>query len=187
MALLLGLAVLQRIVFALAPRPAAQIPIRPSVRRHTRPRFGGAFLSARVIASAATHVLLHTMHTLPIAVLAFVATTAVAQSPQPQVWSEVTGQAVSHASKDRTGASIRRVDGRFVFEPIAKIAPGERDVVVQSPPRRGFGGTERHFRLRAEPCRRYYVNAQFRAATRTDWDPVVAKSEPIIGCRLPAG
>ncbi len=80
---------------------------------------------------------------------------------------------------------IRRVDGRYASEPSIKIDPGLRDVVVQSPPRHGFAGTERHFRLKAEPCRRYYVNAQFRTATSTDWTPVVGKSEPIIGCRMP--
>jgi hypothetical protein len=117
--------------------------------------------------------------------------TALAQTPMPPpvTWSEVTGQQWKGPGRDRVAAVIRKVDGRYTSdfraEPRIRIDPGIRDIVVQSPPRRGFGGTERHFRLKAEPCRRYYVNVQFRSTTGTDWDPVVAKSEPIMGCRLP--
>jgi hypothetical protein len=125
------------------------------------------------------------MRALAFAALALFGTAALAQTPPVAPWSEITGQAGSRTSKDRTAAVIRRVDGRYVHETNARIAPGERDVVVQSPARRGFGGTDRHLRLKAEPCRRYYINVQFRASTGIDWDPVVAKSEPIIGCRLP--
>jgi hypothetical protein len=118
---------------------------------------------------------------------ALAASNVAAQPLAPMVtWSEVTGQSPNKLAKDRVAAVIRRVDGRYALgEAKLKIQPGEHDVVVQSPPRHGFGGTERHYRLKVEPCRRYYVNAQFRSATGTDWDPVVSKSEPIIGCQLP--
>jgi hypothetical protein len=117
---------------------------------------------------------------------AFVAANGHAQVPRPVTWSEVTGQSWSKLAKDRTGAVIRQVDGRYSRDSRMKIEPGERDVLVQSPARHGYQGTERHFRLRAEPCRRYYINAQFRTTTGIDWEPVVAKTEPIIGCQLPA-
>jgi hypothetical protein len=112
-----------------------------------------------------------------------VAPPPIVEPPARVTWSEVTGQSGGVAARDRAGTVIRRVDGAFVRESRVKIEPGERDVVVRSPPRHGLGGTERHFRLKAEPCRRYYVNAQFRTASGTDWTPVVAKSEPIVGCR----
>jgi hypothetical protein len=103
----------------------------------------------------------------------------------PAAWSEVTGQQWSNiGARDRAAGVIRRVDGRSVHESRVRIEPGERDIVVRSPPRHGFGGTERHMRLKAEPCRRYYVNVAFRSASGTDWKPVVAKTEPIVGCRL---
>ncbi len=96
---------------------------------------------------------------------AFVAANGHAQVPRPVTWSEVTGQSWSKLAKDRTGAVIRQVDGRYSRDSRMKIEPGERDVLVQSPARHGYQGTE---------------------PTGIDWEPVVAKTEPIIGCQLPA-
>ena len=71
------------------------------------------------------------------------------------------------------------------FPRIVKLEPGRRTIVLQSATRKGTPGTDRTVELDVEPCRRYYVNAQFEAAMGDAWKPVVARVEPIPGCKVP--
>ena len=59
-------------------------------------------------------------------------------------------------------------------------------MVVQAPPQDGFRGTEKTLRLTIEPCKRYYINAQFATPIGPTWTPVVDYVEDIAGCTRPA-
>ena len=98
-------------------------------------------------------------------------------------WSEVSGERYSKATMHRYPAVIKSVDGRHYTDRVLKIEPGSRTIVVQSPMRKGFRGSDQELKLDIEPCKRYYVNAQFKSGTGPDWEPVVAKVEPIAGCK----
>ena len=85
---------------------------------------------------------------------------------------------------NRAPAIIKSVDGRNYTDRIVKIEPGKRMVVVQSPPRRGFQGSNKHMTMDIAPCKRYYINAQFDSSVGPEWKPVVAYVELIPGCRI---
>jgi hypothetical protein len=101
-------------------------------------------------------------------------------------WSEVTGYRYSKAKSHRLPAIIKSVDGRDYAERVVKIDPGERTIVVQSPPRKGFRGSDQTLKLTIEPCKRYYINAQFHSSVGPDWQAVVDYVEPVAGCKLTA-
>jgi hypothetical protein len=99
-------------------------------------------------------------------------------------WSELTGARYYRAAMNREGAIIKSVDGRSYTNRIVKIEPGNRRVIVQSPYRKGWHGTDRVMALNIEPCQRYYINAQFAGGSGSQWEPVVAKVEHIAGCKV---
>jgi hypothetical protein len=103
-------------------------------------------------------------------------------------WSEVTGARWNQAIMDRRAAIIERVDeqGAFAQYPI-KIEPGQHRLVVQGPsPGRPGGSILKEFMLDAAPCKRYYVNAQFKNNVQNDWTPVIDYVDDISGCRVEA-
>lgn len=108
-----------------------------------------------------------------------------ALDPWGPTWSELSGQLWSRTYINRTPAIIKRVDDRDWLQRKVKSEPGKRRVVVQSPQRKGFDGTDIVLDMDLEPCQRYYVNAQFENGVGTKWTPVVAWVEPIAGCKLP--
>ena len=112
------------------------------------------------------------------------ATDAVALEKWGPTWSEVTGTRYFRATMNRAPAIIKSVDGRNYTDRIVKIEPGKRMVVVQSPPRRRFQGSNKHITLDIAPCKRYYINAQFDSSVGPEWKPVVAYVESIPGCRI---
>ena len=99
-------------------------------------------------------------------------------------WSEVTGNKWSHATMNREAAVISAIDGRSETARIVKTEPGKHAIVVRSPMRKGVAGTDATLELNLEPCKRYYVNAQFKGGIGRDWEPVIANVEPIAGCRV---
>lgn len=104
-------------------------------------------------------------------------------------WSEVTGQRYNVTIPNRRPAIIDRVDnqGSFVDPNLIRIEPGERRLVVQGPAPGWAGGPPLHVMiLNAEPCKRYYINAQFATTITQEWTPVIDFVEPISGCQLPA-
>ena len=48
-------------------------------------------------------------------------------------------------------------------------------------------GSEMTFRLKIEPCQRYYINAQFDNRIAPEWTPVIDHVETIAGCRITTG
>ena len=101
-------------------------------------------------------------------------------------WSEVTGTQWSRTAMNREGAVISKIDGRQATDRIVKVEPGQRSIVVRSPMRKGFAGTDATLDLDVEPCKRYYLNAQFRSGTGRDWEPVIAHVETVAGCKATA-
>lgn len=100
-------------------------------------------------------------------------------------WSELSGELYSMTQMHRTVAIIKRVDGEYEGGRVVKLVPGKRTIIVQSPTRKGTSGTEITMTLDIEPCKRYYINAQFDSAVGRDWEPVLAKVEKITGCKVP--
>ena len=99
-------------------------------------------------------------------------------------WSELSGYQYHKAILDRRPAIIKSVDGLSYTVAIVKIDPGPRTIVVQSYQRKGFQGSDATMQLNIEPCRRYYLNAQFESSVGPTWKPVVDYVEGIAGCRV---
>lgn len=122
------------------------------------------------------------------AALAFALTLHVADAAALEkwgpTWSEVTGARYYRTVMNRAPAIIKSVDGRNYTERIVKIEPGHRTVVVQSPPRGGFSGTNKHMTMDIAPCKRYYINTQFDSSVGPEWKPVIAYVERIAGCKI---
>lgn len=104
-------------------------------------------------------------------------------------WSEVTGARFHRTEINRTPTVIEQIDGRSsspagIGEP-NRIEPGRRVLTLSTvpPSAASAGGWRIHqFVLDAEPCKRYYVNAQFDSRLGSDWEPVIDFVEPIAGC-----
>jgi hypothetical protein len=122
-----------------------------------------------------------------LALAAVVSTLAGCQTWGP-TWSEVTGRRFHRADPNRAPTVIEHIDGRSAFpgDPI-RIEPGKRVMTLQGiPPSPAWrGGTLQGYILVAEPCKRYFVNAQFdNRLTRSDWEPVIDHVETIAGCSM---
>jgi hypothetical protein len=99
-------------------------------------------------------------------------------------WSEVTGVRYNRTIADRWPARIVAVGSDSVFSVPYKVVPGTYTLAVESPRHSGFAGTIQEMNLNIEPCKRYYINAQFQDPVRPEWTPVVDEVEPIVGCRV---
>lgn len=119
--------------------------------------------------------------------LALLAVEAGAVEKWGPTWSEVTGNLYLHptATMHREAAIIRQIDGRYDTSRIVKTEPGKHRVVVEPPMRKGFTGSAATLDLEIAPCKRYYVNAQFKSGTGADWEPVIGYVETIAGCKVP--
>ncbi|MCC6195589.1 MAG: hypothetical protein IT518_14090 [Burkholderiales bacterium] len=103
-------------------------------------------------------------------------------------WSELTGQRFNVTIVNRRPTAIDRVDnqGAFPNPNLVRVEPGERRVVLQAPAPGWPGGAPLQvMMLNVEPCKRYYLNAQFENTVSTNWTPVVDFVEPVAGCQLP--
>ena len=104
-------------------------------------------------------------------------------------YSEVTGERYNLAIMDRRSVEIVRVGSTTGWannQPV-QVNPGTYPVVVASRPHGGFaGGQQQTLELKVEPCKRYYVNAQFANPITPDYQVVVDHVETIAGCRPPA-
>jgi hypothetical protein len=103
-------------------------------------------------------------------------------------WSEITGARypTGQIHQYRRPATIENIDGRGSFPSMPiKIEPGMRRVVLSAPtPGWPGGGDLQVMMLDVEPCKRYYLNAQFRNPVDRDWTAVIDFVEPIAGCRI---
>ena len=115
--------------------------------------------------------------------LTLAATQAYALEKIGPTWSEVTGQRYTRTTMNREQAIVKSIDNDDTTYRIVKIKPGDRLIRLQSPSRKGFQGTDQELRLTAEPCKRYYLNAQFDSSVSRDWQPVIDHVETIPGCK----
>ncbi len=103
-------------------------------------------------------------------------------------WSEVSGTRYNVALVNRQPAVIEAIDGQSAFptRPI-KIEPGHHEIQitgVSQRPRPG-GGELKNIALDLEPCKLYYINAQYANPVDVDYAPVVDYVDTIPGCRVP--
>lgn len=109
---------------------------------------------------------------------------AVAAEKWGPTWSEITGARYTKATKNRAAAIVKSIDGTDTLKRIVKVEPGKHTVRLQSPSKGSFDGTDQNYDLVFEPCKRYYVNAQFKSTIGGEWEPVVDKVEGISGCKV---
>lgn len=99
-------------------------------------------------------------------------------------WSELSGARYYNLTTlHRRQAIIERVDDQAAFasNPI-KLAPGRHVILVQGPVTRPGGGYLKSLTVDMAPCKRYYVNAQFKNNVEPNFEPVVDYVESIAGC-----
>ncbi len=105
-------------------------------------------------------------------------------------WSEITGARYNVTIIESSPGDHRhgRQPGRrSPIRASIKVTPGEHRLVVQGPAPGWPGGPPLHvMMLNAEPCKRYYINAQFSTTITQEWTPVVDYVEQIAGCLVPA-
>jgi hypothetical protein len=100
-------------------------------------------------------------------------------------WSELSGDRYTSAIADRRPAILISAGDESIGSTVPyKLAPGTYDVRVQSLRHDGFRGSIETLRLNVEPCKRYYINAQFADPVRPDWKPVVDYVDTIPGCTV---
>ncbi|HJU22987.1 MAG TPA: hypothetical protein VJ891_10810 [Casimicrobiaceae bacterium] len=103
-------------------------------------------------------------------------------------WSELTGARYTVVDPNREAAILIRAGDQTIGPSMPfKLDPGKYEIQVQSPVHNQFPGSIKTMSLNVEPCRRYYINAQFKDRVGPDWTPVIDYVERIAGCRLPAG
>jgi hypothetical protein len=102
-------------------------------------------------------------------------------------WSEISGDRYYNTTTlNRRPAIIEKVDGYSSYPsyPI-KLEPGQHAIELGGPAPRWPGGAALHtLNLDLEPCKRYYLNAQFENPVDPTWKPVVDYVESIPGCRI---
>jgi hypothetical protein len=102
-------------------------------------------------------------------------------------WSEISGDRYYNTTAlNRRPAIIEKVDGYSSYPsyPI-KLEPGQHSIELGGPAPGWPGGAALHtLKLDLEPCKRYYLNAQFDNAVEPTWKPVVDYVESIAGCRI---
>ena len=104
-------------------------------------------------------------------------------------YSEVSGDRYYNlAIADRRAVEIVSVGSTTGYannRPV-QISPGTYKVTVASRNHAGFrGGEQKSFELKIEPCKRYYINAQFANQITPDYEAVIDYVEDIAGCRPP--
>jgi len=99
-------------------------------------------------------------------------------------WSEISGNRYYVTILDRRPAIIADVDGSSYSRsarPI-KVDPGLHDILLDGASTTWPNSPPQKLSLNLEPCKRYYLNAQFEDRVRPTWTPVVDYVEPIAGC-----
>jgi hypothetical protein len=111
-------------------------------------------------------------------------------------WSEVSGARYNVADFKRTATAVNLIDsknpgpqygygyGRASYS-YYKIEPGEHVIELSAlnPTPNWVSGINReYYKINLEPCKRYYLNAEFQNTLLADWKPVVDYVEPIAGC-----
>ena len=111
-------------------------------------------------------------------------------------WSEISGARSNVTDYNRFATAINLVDSRNPGPRLGsgygrasytyyKIDPGQHTIelsALNGTPNWVSGINRENFALNVEPCKRYYLNAQFANRLLADWKPVVDYVEPIAGC-----
>ena len=124
------------------------------------------------------------MRTRTLLIVAAALTASGCQTTSGPMWSEVTGVRYHRAAANRQPATIVAIGDQPVFRVPWPVAPGTYRITVESPWHDGFPGTIRDIELKLEPCRRYYINAQFAGTFGQEWKPVIDETVRIEGCRI---
>jgi len=114
----------------------------------------------------------------------FLALSATGCATYNPTWSEISGNRYTRTTINRAPALIEKVDGNSAYAsyPI-KVEPGEHEIVLQGITTGWPGGVDlQTMKMTLEPCKRYYLNAQFAAPRQPRWEPVVDYVEDIAGC-----
>ena len=105
-------------------------------------------------------------------------------------WSEVTGYRYPSAAAHqfRRPAIVEHVDsqGSFATDPI-RVDPGTHRIELSAPTPGWRGGSDlKVMMVDMEPCKRYYINAQFETNVTIEWKPVIDYVDTIAGCTVVA-
>ena len=114
----------------------------------------------------------------------FLALSATGCATYGPTWSEISGDRYTLTTINRAPAVIEKVDGNSAYAsyPI-KVEPGQHEIVMKGITTGWPGGADLHtVTMTLEPCKRYYLNAQFDAPRQPRWDPVVDYVQEIAGC-----
>ena len=127
----------------------------------------------------------------PLAALAAAAGLAGCQSWGP-TWSEVSGTRYNLTDFNRFATAINLVDSNnpgpragYAGYSYYKIEPGKHTIelsALNGTPNWVPGINRENLVIDIEPCKRYYLNAQFENRLLAPWRPVVDYVEPIAGC-----
>jgi len=101
-------------------------------------------------------------------------------------WSEITGERYNYGILFRRPAIIEHIDDRGAFstDPIP-VEPGMRRIVLSAPIPNWPGGSDlKEMMLDVEPCKLYYLNAQFENNVSVNWTPVIDHVEKVPGCTV---
>jgi hypothetical protein len=138
-------------------------------------------------------------HSIVLAALAAVGLTA-CQTGGPGVWgptwSEISGARYNVTDPNRFATGIQLVDSRNPGPRLGygygrssysyyKVDPGQHTIelaAINTTPNWVSGINLQNTTMQIEPCKRYYINAQFENRLLADWKPVVDYVEPIAGC-----
>ena len=103
-------------------------------------------------------------------------------------WSEITGQRYVPGALFRRPAIIEHIDnqGAFASDPI-RVEGGMHQIEISAPVPGWRGGSDiKVMDLDMQPCKRYYINAQFENNVSQKWKPVIDYVDPIAGCSVVA-
>ena len=127
----------------------------------------------------------------PLAALAGLVTLAGCQTWGP-TWSEVSGTRYTRTDYNRFPTTVNLVDGIYPGPnagygryPYYKIEPGQHTIelsAINPNPHWVEGINREYLVIDIQPCKRYYLTAQFDNRLLTQWKPVVDYVEPIAGC-----
>lgn len=101
-------------------------------------------------------------------------------------WSEISGaHYYDRPTLNLRSAVISQIDGTSAFAtyPI-KVEPGRRNLVIEGPAPGWMGTNLMNLTLDAQPCKRYFVNAQFRNPIEPEFVPVIVYVEDVAGCKV---
>jgi len=99
-------------------------------------------------------------------------------------WSEVSNRRYfDTTTMYLRPAIIESIDDRSAFPSMPiKVEPGRHLITVQGPYRQPGGGYLKTITVDMEPCKRYYIYAQFVNNVTPDFEPVVGYVEDLTGC-----